>query len=221
MQVRLAERVATALTALHNIHVIHAAICPAALRVSPDAAASSVCPAGPPESTPAAHPATASHSYPASHPAPSSNGIASSLKSMSFKSRHTVAEVPPQDLRVMLADFSAACALAPPDYSVPSSHMREPLVAVAARYSPPERRSEDETLTKRSDIYSWAATMYHLMTCQHPCVTESACCKGISSSVITGGDRMDSTEKASGIPQEVCCGCIVLVATRPCTGIPV
>lgn len=210
MQVRLAERVATALTSLHKIHVIHAAICPAALRVSPNAEHSTghdnaAIVEG------ACSPPTSSHDAPAIHTFPSSKAIAQSLKSMHFKNRHqnTGGEIPPQDIRVMLSEFSAACALAPPDYSIPNHHIREALTDVATRYAPPERRAEGKALTKQSDMYSWAATMYHLMTCQHPCVTESACIKGIPSSIVTGGDKMDSTERASGVPKEVCVSPVV------------
>lgn len=213
MQVRLAERVATALTALHNIHVIHAAICPAALRVSRDLADSTACTPPPTQALSTSHPATGSHSLPAPL-SPMSKSMANSFKKLSFKTKQHSLEVPAQDLRVMLADFSAACALAPPNYSIPNSHIREPLVAVAARYSPPERRSEDRTLTKQSDMYSWAATMYHLMTCQHPCVTESMRIKGIPSSIITGGDKMSSVERSSGVPKEVCHVPLMLLFTR-------
>lgn len=204
MQMRLAERVATALNALHNIHVIHAAICPDALCISPHADSSTACePQTPPTSGNLTHPATSSHTSPAAR------AKSGSFRSRSLKGKHNNrdTEIPPQDIRVMLADFAAACALAPPDYSIPNSHIRDPLQAIAARYAPPERRKDGESLNTQSDMYSWAATMYHLMTCQHPCVTESACIKGVPSSIITGGDKMDNIERGSGVPREVCCLC--------------
>ena len=200
MQMRLAERVATALHALHSIHVIHAAICPDALCVSPHADASTGCP----PATPPTSGNPAPSSLPSAQASTKSRSGSFRVRSFKGKSTGTHTEIPPQDIRVMLADFASACALAPPDYSIPNSHIRDPLQAMAARYSPPERRKEGGSLNTQSDMYSWAATMYHLMTCQHPCVTESACIKGVPSSILTGGDKMDNIERGSGVPREVC-----------------
>eukprot|EP00892_Ulva_mutabilis_P003074 jgi/Ulvmu1/12768/UM096_0010.1 len=186
---RLAERVASALDALHHTNIIHGSLCPAALRLAP------------PE--------------PAGAPAESATLDTSAASA---------------GVRVMLGEFADACAVAPPEYTVPTANITGDLSPSAAHYAAPERLDREAGLLRtQTDMYAFAATMYHLLTGIMPgdagdtapaatAATAGAASKpGLNSRISAGLERVRSftggqhsaaaaaaaAEKASGAPAEV------------------
>lgn len=68
-------------------------------------------------------------------------------------------------VRVMIGEFSDACAVAPPEYTVATAHATPGLSASAEHYAAPERLDRvSGVLRAQTDMYAFAATMYHLLT---------------------------------------------------------
>lgn len=135
LQMRLAERVASALGCLHATNVLHGSICPAALRVAP----------------PADTAADTARTVPTSTTLPHASQSAIV---------HT-----DEGVRVMLGELSDACAVGPPTYTVPTAHATAGLAPSAAHFAAPERVDRVAgVLRAQSDMYAFAATMHHLLT---------------------------------------------------------
>lgn len=136
LQMRLAERVASALGCLHATNVLHGSICPAALRIAP----------------------------PAADAADDTARTAPTSATLPHASQSAVVHTD-EGVRVMLGELSDACAVGPPTYTVPTAHATAGLAPTAAHFAAPERVDRVAgVLRAQSDMYAFAATMHHLLT---------------------------------------------------------
>lgn len=186
MQMNLAQWTATTLTALHSKHIMHAAFSPAALRYS----------------------SLHSRHHDANDAPQGAQGsfVSRALPRHSRNGSGDAGAVQQGDeLRVMLSDFSCATALVGPDFKTTNGRSCTAMGGMAEYFAAPERQRATSTLCIQSDTWSYAMTMYYLLTGLDPnamrnLVTDR---RHRHSNLLTGGETPDAREKSSGAPREL------------------
>lgn len=95
-------------------------------------------------------------------------------------------------VRVMLGEFSDACAVAPPEYTVANAHATAGLSAAAEPYAAPERLDREAGILRtQTDMFAFAATMYHLLTGVTPALATDPAAAPVASATTapTGGNK--------------------------------
>lgn len=190
MQMNLAEWTASTFAALHEHHIMHAAFSPAALRIS----------------------SLSSKHHDSGDAAEGNAGVGSfvsrALPGYGAPPRNTphgggASSSEGEELRVMFTDFSAAAALAAPDFKTSNSRVSAPAQGMATFFAAPERQKASGSLHRQSDTWSYAMTMYYLLTGVDPNSIRSMVTEHRYRNLLTGGEHMDMAEKRSGAPREL------------------